>query len=474
MAKRRSQPKWNWNWRTSNNAYYYPRKEAINKTAVSGTWGLPLNDLSDMSLWVPFDDYTDPLKLYAGTGSITFTRTHDATHTATYIHPVTGLVTLSTSNAPRIETNGILLEGSRENRVRQSEVFKTTWTASNVTIADNTTTAPDGNSTADTLSATADNATIKQSCTFTVGVQTFSVYLKRKTGTGDIQISADDVSFTTCSINSTTWTRCYDSRTLAASPASPGIRIVTNGDEVYAWGAQYERGVFMTSYIPTTTTSIIRNMDVMTIPYTGNIDRVTGTVAVYGDILSTVASGLSNWFISTDAGGRLLYSGDATNGVTYDGTTIYEWALTAAFTANTERRMAVSWGTSKMRAAYNGTLAAEANFDNTMGDGSTAISFGGISSSTNLYGHLKNVRIWSRKLSTVEITEITGSSFVAYPNLRTSTLAAEPTSVYFNDSLGTKVASIALVNSANKWFWSSNVLYIYSADTTTDVIEYIP
>jgi parallel beta-helix repeat protein len=38
----------------------------------------------------------------------------------------------------------------------------------------------------------------------------------------------------------------------------------------------------------------------------------------------------------------------------------------------------------------------------------------------------------------------------------------EPKQVFFNGTLGTKVASAALCNSANKWYWTANVLYVYS------------
>jgi len=43
-----------------------------------------------------------------------------------------------------------------------------------------------------------------------------------------------------------------------------------------------------------------------------------------------------------------------------------------------------------------------------------------------------------------------------------------PWAVYFNGTLGTEVATLAEVTSANKWYWASNVLYVYStsdADT---------
>jgi len=47
-------------------------------------------------------------------------------------------------------------------------------------------------------------------------------------------------------------------------------------------------------------------------------------------------------------------------------------------------------------------------------------------------------------------------------NVWEATQATETKSVYFNSTRGTKVASIVACNSANEWYWASNVLYVYS------------
>ena len=53
-----------------------------------------------------------------------------------------------------------------------------------------------------------------------------------------------------------------------------------------------------------------------------------------------------------------------------------------------------------------------------------------------------------------------------------ATLTTRPWAVFFDNTIGTQVASQQLINSANKWFWSSNVLYVYStSDPSTDFIN---
>ena len=49
-------------------------------------------------------------------------------------------------------------------------------------------------------------------------------------------------------------------------------------------------------------------------------------------------------------------------------------------------------------------------------------------------------------------------------NVWKATLATEPSQVFFDGTRGTAVASAALCNGANKWFWEANVLYVYSTE----------
>jgi hypothetical protein len=136
---------------------------------------------------------------------------------------------------------GVLVEEQRTNRALYSEDFtNAAWVKSSVTVTGNTHAAPDGNSTADTLAATGANGTVLQTITTAAGDQTAAFFLKRKTGTGNVDVTTDGVTFTTITINSSTWTRGTATKTLGAGSVTVGLRIVTSGDEVYAWGAQFE------------------------------------------------------------------------------------------------------------------------------------------------------------------------------------------------------------------------------------------
>lgn len=107
------------------------------------------------------------------------------------------------------------------------------FTNDNITPVQNAT-GPDGEeNSAWTLTATDANGTSKYSVTASDTYHNFAVGLKRKTGTGDIDLTIDNGSNWTTKTLTTAW-QLFD---ITASGANPviGIRIVTSGDEVYAW-----------------------------------------------------------------------------------------------------------------------------------------------------------------------------------------------------------------------------------------------
>jgi hypothetical protein len=169
----------------------------------------------------------------------------------------TSLVTFSRSAASSpgtyVGSDGLIKEAA-VNLQLYSEEFDQ-WTNSNTTDLANQVDAPDGKQTADEIEATAANGTIVRGVTTTAIDYTFSVYLKRKTGTGDIDISVDGTTWVAQSVT-VDWQRFVVTQTGVAGTSNAGIRIVTSGDEVYAWGAQLEEGTIATPYIPTTSQAL--------------------------------------------------------------------------------------------------------------------------------------------------------------------------------------------------------------------------
>jgi hypothetical protein len=174
-------------------------------------------------------------KPFDGTGDLTFTRA---------------------TNATRVASNG-LIEKVRENLALYSEdATDATYVKTNATVTGNTIAAPDGTLTADTITATSANGQVQGIVTITSGlVHTVSVWLKRKTGTGTVQLRGVSNTSTTVTITND-WARYSVSLTASDTNGRYGVLLQTSGDEVYCWGFQLEASDVMTDYIATTTTAV--------------------------------------------------------------------------------------------------------------------------------------------------------------------------------------------------------------------------
>ena len=120
------------------------------------------------------------------------------------------------------------------------------WSATNMTRTSGQT-DPDAGTDAYTLTATAANATLKQSVTLTGTLnRVISLYLKRKTGTGNISLTVDGSTYEVVTITGS-WVR-YDVTLSASGTVTAGIKITTSGDAVYAAWAMLEDGNTPSTY----------------------------------------------------------------------------------------------------------------------------------------------------------------------------------------------------------------------------------
>jgi hypothetical protein len=153
----------------------------------------------------------------------------------------TDLITFSRGSLATVTDSNGYINWAQHNLLLASEQLDTSsWTKTSATIAANSIAAPDNAITADTIAASGANGTVLQSYTAVAVSYVFGVWLRRKTGTGDIQIAADNGTYTTVTITND-WALYTVTQTPTAGTKSAGIRIVTSGDEVYAWGAHLYR-----------------------------------------------------------------------------------------------------------------------------------------------------------------------------------------------------------------------------------------
>lgn len=210
------------------------------------------------------------IKPFDGSGDATVVRATPATRVNS-----SGLIEEMGANVPRIDYSNdscpiILVEEQSTNLVLHSQEFDNTWWKKNTsTVTGDTTVAPDGTTTADTFSFGGNNlARVFRNTVSTPNSlgSTFSIWLKGTAGEQvTIEISGGSNSVTLTS----DWVRYEVTDNVGAT--SKNIKVINrtaNGDNattLYAWGAQVEEKTSATSYIETTTSTVTRNADVMTI-----------------------------------------------------------------------------------------------------------------------------------------------------------------------------------------------------------------
>jgi hypothetical protein len=244
-------------------------------------------------------------------GDFTVTRATTATRVN-----ASGLIESVASGIPRLDyfaSGGVvgcpalLVEPSAQNLCLQSEAFNTTWTL--VTggtgllpvITANAVVAPDGTTTADRIvfnrgagNSSSDFSQIQQVVNLAVsGTYTLSVYAKATTS-GDVgkqfYIRAKN-NLVSGSLTSS-WVRYTNTETGVASGntnviiGNRGAFTADNSVSVDLWGAQLETGSVATSYIPTTTASVTRNADVISVSgaVSGSIGQTEGTLYAEVDV----------------------------------------------------------------------------------------------------------------------------------------------------------------------------------------------
>ena len=193
-----------------------------------------------------------------------FSLTKTVTQSSSYLIFVGGSSTLSSENLyawgaslyrsdlamqPNTSAYPLYNPTTPKNLLGFTESLTTGWTNSNTTDAIVSEVNPVGLTGAVDVAATAGNGTLLGSLSLLASPYTFSIWLKRKTGSGTVEITVDGTTYVAAAVTST-WTRFSATLTPAAGTKTPGIRLVTSGDAVYAWGAQLSDSASLDSYVP--------------------------------------------------------------------------------------------------------------------------------------------------------------------------------------------------------------------------------
>lgn len=303
--------------------------------------------------------------LTQGTLTNLFTFTND---NKSYYMGSAGLLVPSVTNTPRIEYDilgnlrGLLLEGQRTNLALQSNDWtNAAWVKTTMTTA-KTATGPDGvANSATTLTASAGNATAIQTVSLASATATFGAWIKRRTGSGNIQLTVDGGTGWTTKVITSAWAGPYFISQAAVTNPAFGIRIVTNGDAVDVWCGQLESAVsFTSSAIPTAGASVTRAADVCIRTLGAEYVAAAGTGIIIGDTVAALPDGTLFLYdfddntLNNRTGMQQIADGTIRNNIVAGGVTQALCTGGSVTSAGVKFRAASAWAANDFAATVDG------------------------------------------------------------------------------------------------------------------------
>lgn len=380
-------------------------------------------------------------------GRVTITR---ALNTATAVN-ASGYVATVNANLPRFDYDpttlackGLLIEESRSNVCIQSaDIDNVAWSRAGVGVVGDTVTSPAGTTTGNTVTCSAGSSVhrvISTAGTVTSGTSaTHSVFVKAGThsffqihdgSTGTFYANFNLTTGTVTAVNPVNgatitpygngWYKCTLTLTAGATTSIGAITIIPDGtslrnptwtaagtESIYAWGYQIEVGAFATSYIPTTTTSLTRNADVVSMTgtnFSSWYNASEGTFVARAASLTTSAATRSLFDVRSATTIRMSLAnfGTAASFAVVDTTTQASLEGTTAVAENTFFQIAGGYKANDFGCAANGG-AAVTDTSGTVPAASIAW-IGGVNGTSVRNGWVSNIWYYPQKLTSAEIS----------------------------------------------------------------------
>jgi len=243
------------------------------------------------------------------------------------------------------------------------------WGATNMTVA-RTATGVDGvPNTACRLTATANGATILQPSTTSNVAKRFTPFMRRVSGVGAVDITLDNISWTTQTLTSQ-WQRVTGiSQTLANH--TNGIRLATSGDVIEVDFVTVEACDYDTSPLEAFAAPVQRQGDDITRTFGAEYDTAEGAFICKG-IIPTTNMTVGYRIFSRDANSRhLQLTGSPAVVSVNDGTNVTP--ASAALAANTSFKAASGFGAlhNTCRLSLNGAAVLGGPYDGSWGAGTS-------------------------------------------------------------------------------------------------------
>ena len=360
----------------------------------------------------------------------TFTRASTATFVGS-----NGLIQSAAINDARFDhdpstlvSKGLLIEESRTNLLaRSAEIGDAYWTKGNVSISSDDQTSPDGGLNAETITVSAGTPSIYRPVTCTAStVYTLSFYIKIGTLTpSDFKFAVrDDTNGVFIAENiipnvtpvTTEWRRVTYTFTTPVGCVTVRPYLVRYSylaaGTFFLWGAQLEAGAFPTSYIPTTTASVVRSVDVCSITgsaFTGFYNASEGTINAIGILNTTNTNSAPEVFKVNDGTNnnriQIGMTNSATEGIrpviVAAGVVTYNSPMGTA-TIGVERKIATAYKSNDVISVFNGTLGTQdtsVTIPTGINQALIGVSFGN--------GTIASIRYFKKRLPNAKIQTLT-------------------------------------------------------------------
>lgn len=310
---------------------------------------------------------------------------------------------------------GARFEEARTNLcLRNCDLTNAAWTKTNMNTA-RTATGPNNRANfATTLTATAANATVTQSITSASQPRRSGFWVKRRTGTGVVEITQDNVAWSPVTVTAN-WTLVESSTVTSANPVV-GLRIVTSGDEIDVCFFHHEAitGIVeITSPIFTVAASVTRAIDNFTTAIS-NAPAISAAATIYAHFvpLAINATAASIIFSIGVTVSNYIGIGRRSTGNNLRGIVVSAGANTLVTESGTASlagdKVAVAVALNDGQVSIDGVHGAVDNSTGIPGVAPTLIQYGAIAGGTiGLCGHLKSFLIVPTRLSQADINTLT-------------------------------------------------------------------
>jgi hypothetical protein len=391
---------------------------------------------------------------------VTFTR---ASGNASYFNSA-GVLQIAATNVPRLDYDpvthaplGLLIEESRINLCLQSQAINVGWTKTDTTVADNSTTSPDGTVDASLCTEGVAGTALVYSASGTVtagAIITGSAFLKRgncdwmrvvfadagptlsngmqvwvnlatgAVGTIALRGSGTVASATIRAIGNG-WYRVTGTFTGGGASVTAAIGTTTaladnNAGRVsngtyYLWGGQIEQNAFATSYIPTIASTVTRAVDQASMAIGSWFNALRGSFVSDFMTAQAAASGTQAGILRLDDGtannqiGQFIASNGNMLNTATAATVIQLNSSGGATVMSAANKLGLTYGGALWTSAGNGSAPQNGTGGTTIGT-PTRLFLGG--SNVNpaawlLNGWIRRLRYWPRNLSNTELQQVT-------------------------------------------------------------------